>query len=108
MAFGSFGSATEPVAGFSMSTEGSSRLGNIEREKYAADSAMASNSLQSMAQYRAQKYLADKQLEAAQVQADAMNSPGRLITGMLGQIGAGFAGGFGGGLGKAAGSAWFG
>jgi len=108
MAFGSFGSGTEPVPGFSVSTQGLSRLGDIDREKYAAESSMATNSLQSMAQYRAQKYLADKQLEAAQVQAEAANSPGRLITGMLGQIGAGFAGGFGGGLGKAAGSAWFG
>lgn len=108
MAFGSFDSAMSPVSGFSMSTEGASKLGNIDREKYAAESALASSSLQSMAQLRAQKYMADKQLEAAQVQAEAANSPGRLITGMLGQIGAGFAGGFGGGLGKAAGSAWFG
>jgi hypothetical protein len=108
MAFGSFGSAMGPVSGFSMSTEGSSKLGGIDRDKYATESAMASSSLQSMAQMRAQKYMADKQLEAAQAQADAMNSPGRLITGMLGQIGAGFAGGFGGGLGKAAGASWFG
>ncbi|NDD45931.1 MAG: hypothetical protein EBZ24_11125, partial [Synechococcaceae bacterium WB9_4xB_025] len=69
MAYGSYTGFDGMVPGFKASDEGSSTLGDIAGSKYASQTALTGNVLQSTAQMRAQKYLADKQLEAAQVQA---------------------------------------
>jgi hypothetical protein len=84
MAYGSYAGMDGVVPGFRASDEGTASLGEIAGSKYGTQAALTGNVLASTAQMRAQKYLADKQLEAAQVQADAMNSPMQLIGGALG------------------------
>lgn len=107
MAYGSFASSDGLVGGFTPSREGVDALGGTAAKKYETGAVLAGNTLASQAQLRAQKYLADAQVEAAQIQADAANDPLKLGLGLLGQVGGAFAGGFGGGIGKAAGAKWF-
>ena len=108
MAFGSFAGLDGFVGGFEPSREGANALGGVAAKKYDTGAQLAGSSLASQAQMRAQKYLADAQVEAAQIQADAANDPLKLGLGLLGQVGGAFAGGFGGSIGKAAGASWFG
>ena len=68
---------------------------------------LAGQALHADAYLRAQKYQADAVRDAAKTTAAAMNSPWRLITGVLGQGLGGLMGGFGSALGKAAGAKWF-
>jgi hypothetical protein len=107
MAYGSYAGLEGLTSGFKPSDDASDALGGIAKDKYGIQGTIASDSLRSLAQMRAQKYTADKQLEAAQIQADAMNSPQQIIGGIVGDVLGGFAGGFGGGVGAAAGKKWF-
>ena len=107
MAYGSFAGLDGYIGGFQPSREGADALGGMAAKKYETGAALAGNALASQAQLRAQKYLADAQVEAAQIQADAANDPLKLGLGLLWQVGGAFAGGFGGSIGKAAGAKWF-
>lgn len=95
------------IGGFEPSREGADALGGVAAKKYDTGAQLAGTSLASQAQMRAQKYLADAQVEAAQVQAKAANDPLKLGMSLLGEVGGAFAGGVGGGIGKAAGASMF-
>ncbi len=96
------------VGGFDPSREGADALGGVAAKKYDTGAQLVGNSLASQAHLRAQKYLADSQVEAAQIRADAENNPLKLGLGLVGQVAGAFAGGVGGGIGKAAGASMFG
>lgn len=103
MAYGSFAGSDGYVSGFQPSREATEEMGGLASKKFETGASLASNTLASQAQMRAQKYLADAQVEAAQIQAAAANDPLKLGLGLLGQVG----GAFTGGLGISAGKKWF-
>ena len=104
MAFGSFSGMDGLVGGFDPSREGADALGGVAAKKYDTGAQLVGNSLASQAHLRAQKYLADSQVEAAQIRADAENNPLKLGLGLVGQV----AGAFVNPIGKAAGASLFG
>jgi hypothetical protein len=98
MAYGSFAGLDGYIGGFQPSKEGTDALGGMAAKKYETGAALAGNALASLAYSRAQKRLADAQVEAAQIQANAANDPLRLGLGVLGTVGAAFVNPIGKGL----------
>jgi hypothetical protein len=78
--------------GFEPSREGADALGGVAAKKYDTSAQLVGNSLASQAHLRAQKYLADSQVEAAQIRADAAKNPlGEILT-LVGKVGGAAAG----------------
>lgn len=100
MAFGSFGSSTSVVPGFDLSTSGSDALGGIDRERFAAESALAGQAYTAKAQLKGQEALARAQQYAADKQFEAATNPLNVIGGIVGSAIGGFGSGFGAGAAK--------